>query len=242
MWEFIRSFFRGLTTLKIKEIAVNNPEAVAEGGIQDMKRDREKLVAATSVVIADRNQLQMQYDAVSADLAKVEIELRGAIAKKLMDVGPMLTAKKANLVSTRTDIERKLAKSKEDSEKLKRDLKRYEADIQVKTQEVRADIARLRSNQARQRLEEMLSGLSVRRDIQAFSAIHEAANQAEAKIDLQRELRSGNLDDQIEQAREAGAKAAGEDEFARLIAEQEAKAGGVAATAATGTSDDGKAV
>lgn len=239
------NLWRGFWSLWVRDLAVANPEAAYAGVVADLKEKREKLLKAASSVIGQRDRTQGEFDSVSAELAKTERELKGAVAKNLRDAGALLLKKKTQLETRKTELQAMLGRLNEDSERVKRDVRSFEKEIRGVQEEARRNIARLRSAQAMNKLNAMLDGLSVDSASQMLEGIRESINTEVARVNLSREIGEGNLDDQLAQAREAGEKAEAEDAFAVLRQQFEASQGtaSVSAGASSDTgSDPGKSV
>lgn len=238
LFQALANLWRGFVSLFIEDIAKANPEAAYAGVIQDMTGRRQKLLDAASKVVALRNQKQGEFDRVSRELAQVERDLKGAITRNLRDAGKLLVRKKDQLVRQKTQLEAELVKANGMSEDVKRDLKKFDGEIRALRDEARVNVARLRSAQAMNRVQDMISGLSVDGSMQMLEGLRGSIEAEIAKVDVQREIASTNLDEQLDVAREAGEAAAGEAEFDALRAQFEAQQGTATVATPAGAGDD----
>ncbi|MFA4845697.1 MAG: PspA/IM30 family protein [Patescibacteria group bacterium] len=230
------NLWRGFWSLWVRDLAVANPEAAYAGVVADLKTKREKLLQAASAVIGQRDRTQGEFDTVSADLAKTERELAGAVTRNLKEAGALLLQKKNRLAARKAELEATLLHLNKDADRVKRDLRTFSAEILKVKEEAVTNVARLRSAQATSHINAMLDGLSVNSASQMLDSIRESIGTEVAKSNLQRELRDGDINDQLAQAREVGETAAAEDEFSKLRQQFEASQG--TASVSTGASSD----
>lgn len=232
----IANLWRGFLSLWVRDMAVANPEAAYAGVVADLKDKREKLLQAASAVVGQRDRTQGEFDTVSADLAKTERELAGAVSRNLREAGALLLQKKNRLTVRKAELEATLERLNKDSDRVKRDLRTFSAEILKVKEEAVTQVARLRSAQATNQINTMLDGLSVNSASQMLEGIRESIGAEVAKSNLQRELRDGDINDQLAQAREAGETAAASSEFDALRQSFEASQGTASVT--TGASSD----
>lgn len=232
----IANLWRGFWSLFIRDMAVANPEAAYAGVVADLKDKKAKLLQAASAVTGQRDRTQGELDSVSTELTKTERELAGAVSRNLREAGALLLQKKNRLTTRKAELETTLERLNKDADRVKRDLRTFNAEILKVKEEAVTQVARLRSAQATNQINTMLDGLSVNSASQMLEGIRESIGTEVAKSNLQRELRDGDIDDQLAQAHEAGETAAAQDEFAALRAQFEASQGTASVT--TGASSD----
>lgn len=242
------NLWRGFVSLWIKDIAVANPEAAYEGVIQKRLEERARLLQAAGVLAGERNKWRRKLEEAEGKLAQCERSLRAAISGNREQVGALLLQQKQQLEAELRTLRPQVQQLDTQAEQVKRDVARFNRSILELQQKAKVQVARLRAADARQRMQDMLDGLSIRGDDQMIQAIDDAIEAKAGAVEIAQEIDGAtNVEAQLREVEETAAKDASVDEFRQLRQQFEAGQGvhaaaGVESGAAGGDSSGGKHV
>ncbi len=214
----LANVWRGFLSLWISDVERRHPEIAYQNAIDAMLERYAGLKRATAALVRRRDDLEQRLAAAARELARVEQDLGTAVDTSQDELALILIEKKRQLsediVATRTDLE----SAGTDAESAKSSLLQVQAEIRRLKVEKDAMLARLRSAEARLRIQEQLDGLSVDADVKALENVREHIRTTVAEAALGRELQEASLDERLAALRAQSGAAAGREELARLKA------------------------
>lgn len=196
----------GFLNLFIGKIEEKNPAAVYEAAIQERIKTYQGLKKAISNIVFLRNKTENELEAMVKDLETVNLELEGAIATGQEEIGAMLFEKQEKLESSIVKKREELAQISKQAEDSMDQLQQFEVEIQNLKREKDEMLAKEANADAQIKIQETLSSLSVDADIQALSNVRDSIEKKAAEAKVGAELADNNLDNQLSNLREEGAK------------------------------------
>ncbi|MDO8463354.1 MAG: hypothetical protein Q7S96_03750 [bacterium] len=247
LFSMFRNIWRGVVSMMITDAAIAFPEETYRGQIQKAREMHEKLLRAAGMVKGNLISQQRVLDEIERELAETDAKLKVAVQRavggdtSMKEVGALLTRKKEGLVKRRDEQRPTVSGLQQSAEQVKRDLRKSEASIKDLTQRMQTNIARLRSAQQREQMQNLLSGLSVEGDDQAIAELEAAIDQQVGRVELVDEIAGGSIERQLEDLEAQSGDAVAASEFDRLVAEMQRQQG-VAEAASALPDPGGKAV
>lgn len=214
----LANVWRGFLSLWISDVERRNPEIAYQNALDAMLERYAGLKRATAALVRRRDDLEQRLAAAARELARAEQDLGTAVDTGQDELALVLIEKKQHLaediIATRADLESAGA----DAETAKSSLLQVQAEIRRLKAEKDAMLARLRSAEARLRIQEQLDGLSVDADVKALENVREHIRTTVAEAALGRELQEASLDERLAALRAQSGAAAAREELARLKA------------------------
>lgn len=241
LYQAIANLCRGFVSLFIKNVSAENPEAVYEGIIQKRKEDREKLLQAAGAVVAERNKRSAELESVSRQLTDLERRLQVAITSNDRPLGSLLLQKKQALESQRTSLLPQVERLTSETDRIKEDIKVFNANLLALMEEAKINVARMRSARATNDILAVIDGLSVRGDDQMLTALRDSIESEIGQVEVRKELdETGDLERRLQSAGREADKLASEQEFEQLRAQYESGQGTHSAKPPSASGGEGK--
>jgi phage shock protein A len=214
----LANVWRGFLSLWISDVERRNPEIAYQNAIDTMLERYAGLKHATAALVRRRDELAQRLAATTHEHARVEQDLGTAVDTSQDDLALVLIEKKQQLaddiVATRAELE----SAGTDAESAKSSLLQVQVELRRLKAEKDAMLARLRSAEARLRIQEQLDGLSVDAEVKALENVREHIRTTIAEAALGRELREASLDGRLAALRTQSGAVAAREELARLKA------------------------
>jgi phage shock protein A len=214
----LANVWRGFLSLWISDVERRNPEIAYQNAIDTMLERYAGLKHATAALVRRRDELAQRLVATTHEHARVEQDLGTAVDTSQDDLALVLIEKKQQLaddiVATRAELE----SAGTDAESAKSSLLQVQVELRRLKAEKDAMLARLRSAEARLRIQEQLDGLSVDAEVKALENVREHVRTTIAEAALGRELREASLDGRLAALRTQSGAVAAREELARLKA------------------------
>ena len=227
----LSNMISGFLNLFIGKIEEKNPAAVYEAAIQERIKTYQGLKKAISNIVFLRNKTENELEAMIKDLDTVNLELEGAIATGQEEIGAMLFEKQESLESSIAKKREELAGISKQAKDSMEQLQQFEVEIQNLKREKDEMLAKEANADAQIKIQETLSSLSVDADIQALSNVRESIEKKAAEAKVGAELADNNLDSQLANLREQGAKSRARARFEAARQARLAKESGTTAQA-----------
>jgi phage shock protein A len=165
-----------------------DPAAVYEQAIEDRTRQYRDLKEAVAGILYMRNKLEAEIHERQIEIARVEDDVRGAIAREHDELSVTLIEHKQRLTEDAERAEQELATVRREADEAKANLLRFREELRSLAREKGRMLATLANAVARRRLSETLEGLSVDADVRALDGVREQIARIATEGQLDREL------------------------------------------------------
>jgi phage shock protein A len=193
----LANLWRGFTSLWIKNVEAEHPEIAYENSINSMVEKYNALKTATASIISRRNDIDARLKDAQKNLDQVNGDLETAVDSGRDDLAVILIKKQEKLEAEIADLTAQLKQAADDADSAKSSLQEVQAKIQELKDEKDRNLAKMASAKARIQVQEQLEGLSVDDDMKALDSVRENIKNLEAKAQLNKELKDGDLDSQL---------------------------------------------
>jgi len=214
----LANVWRGFLSLWISDVERRNPEIAYRNAIDAMLERYADLKRATAALVRRREELEHRLAAAARGLARAEQDLGTAVDTSQDDLALVLIEKKRQLAEDIAATSAELESAGTDAESAKSSLLQVQVEIRRLKAEKDAMLARLRSAEARLRIQEQLDGFSVDADVKALDNVREHIRTTIAEAALGRDLQEASLDERLAALRAQSGSAAAREELARLKA------------------------
>ena len=220
----LANLWRGFLSLWISGAERKNPEIAYENAINSMIEKYSTLKQATGSLIARREELQARHDAREKELAQTELDLNAAVESGQDDIALMLIQKKNALQTEVAELHADMQAAINDTDTAKASLLQVQGEIKKLKSEKDMMMVKLKSAQARLRIQEQLEGLSVDSEVQALDNVRDHIRSTVAQATLGKELTESSLDERLKALRAQSGQAQAKQQLELLKAAAAAKA------------------
>jgi phage shock protein A len=207
----LANLWRGFASLWISGAERKHPEIAYENAIEGMLTKYAQLKSATAAIIRRREDLEARLLDRSRELHQVAADLDTAVATEQDDLALALIQKKDALEADVAGVKGDLDAAVKDAEAAKASLVHVQGEIRKLRAEKDAMLARLKSAQARLRIQEQLEGISLDAEVRALENVREHVRNTVAEANLSKELADTSLEQRLaglrQQTGDASAKA-----------------------------------
>ncbi len=217
----LANLWTGFWSLWIGGHERRNPEVVYVSAINGRVRQYKELKKAVANIIYLRNKLTKELEVKQAELKEVSQQIPVAVDEGEDDVALHLIERKDTLNAEIGGIQAELEKTSNEAEDAKQSLLAFQSQIEKLKQEKEQMLARQQNAQARIKIQETLSGLSMDADIQALDNVRAHIGKLQAQADMGSELGDSSLDSKLRKIRGKASTAAAR---AQLTAIKKARA------------------
>ncbi len=210
--------WRGFLALWISDVERRNPEVAYENALGAMVEKYAALKHATAALIRRREELENRFRSRSRQLEVVEQDLQAAVDTSQDDVALLLIQKRQQLSREIVEVRTDLDAAMNEAESAKSALQQVQVEIRNLKAEKDAMLARLRSAEARLRIQEQLDGLSVDADVKALENVREHIRTVVAEATLGLEMEDTSLDARLAAVGSRSVEIAARQELERLKA------------------------
>jgi phage shock protein A len=193
----LSNLWRGFTSLWISNVERANPEIAYENAINSMIEKYSSLKRATASIIRRREELEQRHAAQTKELAQVSLDLSVAVDTNQDDLALVLIQKKNQLEAEVTELAQEMQVAMSDAEGAKASLLQVQGEIKKLRAERDAMLARLKSAEARIRIQDQLEGLSVENEVKALDNVREHIRTTVARANRDKELGAASLDHRL---------------------------------------------
>lgn len=193
------NLIRGFIGIFISEQEQKNPEIAYQNAVDATTKKHLQLRAAAGRVLARHNDIKDRLEAKQKELQTVELQLQAALDQNNEQLGGILIQKKDALERNITELNGDLVQAKKDVDETKNALTELQANINSLKSEKDSMIARLRSAEARQQINDMMDGLTNVPELQALDNVRTSIKGRIAEAQISDELRGTDVDRQLKE-------------------------------------------
>jgi phage shock protein A len=231
-WSRLSNWFSGMFGGAMNDLEDRNPDYVYENAIQQRLEKHKELKKAVANIVYLRNKVGEDLRSKEAALADAVAQLPIAVEEGQDDVALVLIQRKDELAAAIAGLQGELADVERQAEEAKAGLVTFQAEIEKLRREKEKVLAARANAQARIKVQETLSGLSVDADVVALDNVRRSTEKLKAEAEVGAELAGSDLDAKLKALRQKGATSAAQtqlDELKRQSAARKALAEGQAA-------------
>lgn len=222
----LANLWRGFLSLWISDQERKHPEIAYENAINAMVEKYTGLKRAAAGLIRRREELESRFQEANRELTQVQADLDTAVATSQDDLAVVLIQKKQQLETEATQLKADLEGAVREADSAKQSLLQVQGEIRKLKAEKDQMLARLRSAEAKLRIQQQLEGLSVEADVKALENVREHVRTVVAEASLNRELSGSDLEARLQTLRSQTGEASAKAELERLKAARAAGAQG----------------
>lgn len=213
----LRNLFAGRFAAWIREREHRTPAAVYEQAIAERLCQYGELKEAVAGILYLRNKLEAETRAQRDELARLQADLRRALAKGDDELALVLVGNKQTLLEALERAEGELGALSGEAEQAKENLVGFRNDIRGLEREKGRALAMLAGAQARRRMQAVLGGLSVDADVRALEGVRAHVARLAGAAHLEQELaQEGGVQARIRAIREEARQEAALSELEQL--------------------------
>jgi phage shock protein A len=194
----------------------SRPDAVYEAAIQQRLEKHKELKQAVANIVYLRNKIGDDLRSKQKALDEVLAQLPVAVEDGQDDVALVLIQKKDDLTSSIAALQGDLAQVERQAEEAKAGLVQFQGEIEKLRREKEQMLAARANAQARIKVQETLSGLSVDADVVALENVRTSIKKLEAEADVGAELQGSDLDGKLRALREKTATSAAKQQLEEM--------------------------
>ncbi len=195
------NLWKGFLSIWISDVERSHPEIAYENAINGMVERYSQLKGATAAIIRRREDIEGRLGAQRRELAQVTQDLQTAVATNQDDLALVLIEKKNALDTEVAELSGDLEAAGKDAEQAKASLMQVQGEIKKLKAEKDAMLAKLKSAQARVRIQEQLEGISVDAEVKALENVRDHVKNTIARANLGQELAETSLDQRLAKLR-----------------------------------------
>lgn len=220
----LANLWRGFLSIWISDQEKQHPEIAYQNAIDAMIEKYTALKRAAAGLIRRREELEGRYQEAGRELAQVQADLDTAVATGQDDLAVVLIQKKQQLEAEGASLKGEMDAAVREADSAKSSLLQVQGEIKKLRAEKDQMIARLRSAEAKLRIQQQLEGLSVEADVKALENVREHVRTVVAESNLNKELAGSDLDARLAALRSQTGEASARAELERLKAARAAGA------------------
>jgi len=191
------NLWKGFLSIWISDAEKAHPEIAYENAINAMVEKYSGLKRATAGLIRRREEIESRFAQQNKELAQVTADLDTAIATNQDDLALVLIQKKQQLEQDVGTLREELALAMKEADSAKASILSVQGEIKKLKAEKDQMMARLRSAEAKLRIQQQLEGLSVEADVKALENVREHIKTTVAEANLNQELSGSDLDNRL---------------------------------------------
>ena len=214
----LANVWKGFLSLWISDVEKNHPEIAYENAINAMVEKYSGLKRATAGLIRRREEIEQRFSELTRELAQVTADLDTAVATSQDDLALVLIQKKQQLEQEVGAVKAELDLAMKEADSAKSSILQVQGEIKKLKSEKDQMMARLRSAEAKLRIQQQLEGLSVEADVKALENVREHIRNTVAEANLNKELAGSDLDARLQQLRAQTGEVGARSELERLKA------------------------
>jgi phage shock protein A len=221
----LANLWRGFLSIWISDQERAHPEIAYENAINAMVEKYSGLKRATAGLIRRREEIEQRFTDLTRELAQVSADLDTAVATNQDDLALVLIQKKQQLEQEVGQVKGELDLAMKEADSAKSSILQVQGEIKKLKAEKDQMMARLRSAEAKLRIQQQLEGLSVEADVKALENVREHIRNTVAEANLGKELAGSDLDARLAALRAQTGEVGARSELERLKAARAAQQG-----------------
>jgi phage shock protein A len=214
----LANLWKGFLSIWISDAEKAHPEIAYENAINSMVEKYAGLKRATAGLIRRREEIELRFTQQNRELVQVTADLDTAVATNQDDLALVLIQKKQQLEQEVGNLKGELDLAMKEADSAKASILQVQGEIKKLKSEKDQMIARLRSAEAKLRIQQQLEGLSVEADVKALENVREHIQNTVAEANLNKELAGSDLDARLQQLRAQTGEVGARSELERLKA------------------------
>jgi phage shock protein A len=212
LWNLVTGFF----SLFISKVENQHPEIVYQNSIDTLTKKAVQLRDAAAAIIRRRDELEDRYETKTRELKETDAQINVAVTQGDEQLGTLLIEKKETLESEVSDLTHEFEQAKKDADDVKAALLRIQGERSKLIAEKDRMVAKLRSADARIKVQEQLDGLSMDSDVKALDGVRTHIKNRVAAANLGKELSENSLDARLEKLKSQSGNVQAQQKFAAL--------------------------
>lgn len=221
----LANLWRGFLSIWISDQEKQHPEIAYENAINAMVEKYSGLKRATAALIRRREEIEQRFTDQSRELTQVNADLDTAVATNQDDLALVLIQRKQQLEQAVQGEKAELDLAMREADSAKASILQVQGEIKKLKSEKDQMTARLRSAEAKLRIQQQLEGLSVEADVKALENVREHIKNTVAEANLNRELAGSDLETRLSELRARTGEVSARSELERLKAARAAQQG-----------------
>lgn len=221
----IMNLLKGALSLFVRDLEKERPEIVYQAALDSMVEKYSALRNATGALIARRDDIDGRLNGKTAELQRIEQDLNAALDSNQDDLAAHLVEKQKLIAGDIVDLRAELQAAISDSDAAKNGLLQVQSSIASLKNERDSMLAKVKSAEARIRIQAQLDGLSVDADVQALDGVREHIKNTVAQAKLGSELQETSLDEKLKKLRATSGTITAKAEVLKLKAARQAANG-----------------
>jgi len=191
LWRLIKANINSL--LKKTE----DPEKILEQAVSDMQEDLVKMRQAVAQAIASQKRTERQANQAQSTAEEWKKRAQLALEKGNEDLAREALTRRQNYQQTADSLNGQLSQQNQVIDKLKSDMRKLESKISEAKNKKDMYIARARSAEATQRVNEFLQGVNTGSSLSAFEQMEERVYEMEASAEASQEMGQDDIEQQF---------------------------------------------
>ncbi|AFZ44552.1 phage shock protein A (PspA) family protein [Halothece sp. PCC 7418] len=191
LWRIIKANINSL--LKKTE----DPEKILEQAVSDMQEDLVKLRQAVAQAIASQKRTERQANQAKSTADEWKKRAQLALEKGNEDLAREALTRRQNYQQTADSLNEQLTQQNQVIDKLKSDMRKLESKISEAKNKKDMYIARARSAEATQRVNEFMQGVNTGSSLSAFEQMEERVTEMEASAEAAQEMGGDDIEKQF---------------------------------------------
>lgn len=203
----VGNLWRGFLSIWISDIEKKHPEIAYENAINSMVSKYGSLKQATAAIIRRRDEIGERLGKQEKDLAQINADLNAAVDTDQDDLALILLQKKTTITDEIASLRNELGQAKTDADDAKASLMAVKDEIKKLKAEKDRMLAKMKSAEARLKIQGQLDGLSVDAEVKALDNVREHIKTQIAAADLNKEMADSDLDNRLAKLRQSSGDA-----------------------------------
>lgn len=195
------NLWSGFVSLWISDVEKKHPEIAYENAINSMVAKYAKLKQATAAIIRRRDEITDRLEKEEKELAQVGNDVNTAIDTGQDDLALVLLQKKNAIEAEIAGLRQEMDQAKADADDAKSSLMAVKDEIKKLKAEKDRMLAKMKSAEARVKIQDQIEGLSVDAEVKALDNVRDHIKTTVAQANLNKEMADSDLDNRLKKLR-----------------------------------------
>lgn len=191
IWRLIKANINSLLN------KAEDPEKILEQAVEDMQQDLVKLRQAVAQAIASQKRTERQANQAKSTAEEWKRRAQLALEKGNEELAREALTRRKNYEQTAQSLDQQLTQQNQVIDKLKADMRKLENKISEAKNKKDMYIARARSAEATQRVNDFLGDVNTGSSLSAFEQMEEKVTEMEASAEASQELGQDDMEQQF---------------------------------------------
>jgi phage shock protein A len=198
LWRLIKANVNSLLN------KAEDPEKILEQAVEDMQQDLVKLRQAVAQAIASQKRTERQATQAKNTAEEWKKRAQLALEKGNEELAKEALTRRKNYEQTAQSLDSQLTQQNQVIDKLKADMRKLENKISEAKNKKDMYIARARSAEATQRVNEFMEGVNTGSSLSAFEEMEEKVTEMEASAEASQEMGQDDIEQQFASLEQGG--------------------------------------